>query len=405
MIHICFCLHDSDGKYSKFVGTTIVSAFEKTFAPITIHILHDSTLTDDNREKFNVLVSHYGQKIQFYNVEELCKAQVTFLRENLADKINLRFSIGTFYRLLIKEILGAQNINKVIYLDADIIVNLDLNELWQKNLQNLPLAAVPEAVATHGNMIEDKFLLKSGLVRTENYFCAGVIVFNLENIDENIFYDGIKFLVDNPQCKSLDQDILNAFFAANYLKLEQKFDSFVLSERRNKFPVENKIYHYAGQCIELNLSDEYNKLFLENFSRTTWFNFEIFGRISDLFQKAIDAYTDLNQWLMKISAQKQRAFFIVPKNIPAIKKLFLIKDDELIIEARDKNSVEELIKNMTEQRGKTIFFIFIKEYEYFKPTLTDRGFKEFNDFVDGVLFLTSKQSKKNHPEYYFIRAL
>lgn len=103
MIHVCFGLHDSDGRYSKFIGAAIASIFANTFSPVTIHILHDDTLTADNRDKFSYLAGRYGQHVNFYNVEELCPNEVTFLRERLADKIKSRFSIGAFYRLLIKK--------------------------------------------------------------------------------------------------------------------------------------------------------------------------------------------------------------------------------------------------------------------------------------------------------------
>ena len=182
MINVCFGLHDADGKYSKFVGATMVSIFENSFTPppipsITVHILHDATLTDDNRDKFSYLAGRYGQSVKFHNVEKLCADEINFLREKLADKLKMRFSVGTFYRLLIKKILGT---GKVIYLDADIIVNLDISELWQQNLQNFPVAAVPEIDATQHYMIDNKFLLKTGFVKLENYFCAGVMIFNLD---------------------------------------------------------------------------------------------------------------------------------------------------------------------------------------------------------------------------------
>lgn len=28
MIHVCYCLHDKDGRYSKFTGTSMLSMFE-----------------------------------------------------------------------------------------------------------------------------------------------------------------------------------------------------------------------------------------------------------------------------------------------------------------------------------------------------------------------------------------
>lgn len=117
MIHVCFGLHDGDGKYSKFVGTTMASIFENTRSEVTAHILHDNTLTDDNRDKFSWLAGRYNQRVEFHNVEKLCPDELKFLREKLADKIQTRFSIGALYRLLIKKIFGS---GKVIYLDADM---------------------------------------------------------------------------------------------------------------------------------------------------------------------------------------------------------------------------------------------------------------------------------------------
>ena len=104
MIHICFGLHDFDGKYSKFVGTALASVLANTKAEVTAHILHDNSLTEDNRKKFSELATKYNQIVEFHNVEELCPDEMTFLRKTLPDKIKSRFSIATFYRLLIKKL-------------------------------------------------------------------------------------------------------------------------------------------------------------------------------------------------------------------------------------------------------------------------------------------------------------
>ena len=179
MIHVCFGLHDADGHFSKFVGTTMASIFENTSAPVTIHILHDPTLTADNRDKFSYLAGCYGQRVNFHNVAALCPNEINFLREKLLDKINTRFSIGAFYRLLMKKIFGN---GKMIYLDADTIVNLDIIELWRQDLGNFTVAAVPEVEATFNNMVSNKFVLNTGRVRKENYFCSGVMIFDLDKI-------------------------------------------------------------------------------------------------------------------------------------------------------------------------------------------------------------------------------
>lgn len=404
MINICFGLHDGDGKYSKFVGTNMASIFETTNLGVTIHILHDATLTDDNRENFYELAERYNQYVEFYDVEELCPDEIAFLREKLADKINSRFSIGAFYRLLIKKILKT---GKIIYLDADIIVNLDISELWQQNLGDFPVAAVPEVDATQKFIITNKFLLNKGIVKVENYFCSGVIVFNLDKLENNFFNAGVQFLADNPACESPDQDILNAFFSENYLKLAQKFDSFVIIDRRLKLPVTEKIYHYAGQTFGLNRENPYDKLFLENFARTPWFNVDALFNLGEEIRNANDNNSIRAQWLMKICNGHQRAFLAEPKNIEVIKILFQIQDDEPIIEFHNNNSLKELIAKMNEWRDQKMFFIFFEHYDAIMELLVARGFKENHNFLNGLMFMTRQQNGYTYtaPERNFVKAL
>ena len=388
MIHVCFGLHDADGHYSKFVGTTMASIFENTSAPVTIHLIHDATLTADNRDKFSYLAGCYGQRVNFHNASALCPNEIKFLREKLLDKINTRFSIGAFYRLLMKKIFGN---GKMIYLDADTIVNLDIAELWRQDLGSFTVAAVPEVEATFNNMVSNKFLLNTGRVRKENYFCSGVMIFDLDKLDEKFFYDGVQFLSDNPSCESPDQDILNAAFSENYFRLEQKFDSFSDAERIRRAPVAKKIYHYAGRCIGLNSFDAYNKLWLENFSKTPWSNAEVFHNMGREIDNTIDQRIELTQWLMKVYAGRRRTFCIEPNGINFVKALFAVREDEKFIEMVDGKSLEKLLSKMKSQRGKTMFFIFVPAYPPFRDELVRNGFKEFEDFVNGFLFVTQKQ--------------
>ena len=407
MIHICFGLHDADGKYSKFVGTTMASIFENTSSPVTIHILHDDTLTEDNRDKFSWLAGRYNQCVEFHNVEKICPDEIKFLRDKLADKINSRFSIGAFYRLLIKKIFGN---GKVIYLDADIIVNTDIEELWCVNIENFPVSAVPEIDATHNNMITNKFLFDIGVVKVEDYFCSGVMILNLDALTEEFFAAGVQFLADNPACESVDQDIFNAFFSENYLKLRPKFNSFVIVCFNLKLPIGKKIYHYAGRRFGLNSNNAYNKLWLKNFSRTPWFNVEIFDGMGEEIRNTSDELVRQIQWLMQVNF-KRRTFFVDKKNISAIAQIFGRRSDDEFIKSKRFGkelipaTFDVLVEQMTAQRGRTIFFIFDLNYTYICDELNALGFVEYADFVDGLLFLTRAQGGRVRSEFNFIKAM
>lgn len=399
MIHVCFGLHDGDGHYSKFVGTTMASIFDNTTAEVTVHILHDDSLTDGNRDKFIRLAERYNQRVNFHNVDKLCANEIAYLRDKLADKIKTRFSVGAFYRLLVKKLFGS---GRMIYLDADIIVNLDIAELWRTDMRGLPVAAVPEVDATHDDMITDKFLLKAGFVRAEDYFCSGVMMFDLDKIYDVLFRDGVNFLAYYSACESVDQDALNMFFSKNYLKLEPKFDSFTVNDES---PVAPKIYHYAGNDFGLDTGDAFDRLWLENFTRTPWFNVDALGNLAEMFRKIADNKALDAQMLMKVCVDRRRAFFVNPGNVEVLRIIFSVRDDELIVEDCDENSLTELVATMDELRGQRTFFIVHEKYAVIRTILIQRGFVEDRDFVDGLSFMTREQCKMTPPEYHFIRAL
>ncbi len=403
MIHVCFGLHDKNGRYCKFAGATMASIFENTSAPVTIHILHDATLVSDNRDKFSYLAGRYAQRVQFHDVEQICAEEIKFLRDKLAKAFSTRFGIGTFYRLLMKKIFTPLKINRAIYLDADIIVNLDIDELWQHDLKNFPIAAVPEAEATFGYMIVNKFLIKENIVKHEDYFNAGVILFNLDAFAENFFYDGVNYLAEHAKCECFDQDILNAFFSTNYLKLSQKFDSFVPAERLRKLHVAKKIYHYAGQCVELKPDDDFNELFLGHFARTPWLNVDALFGIGEGFRRSNDEFTARFQWLMRLTSQHRRAFFVSPNNIDAVKSIFDIQDDEPIIELHNRNSLDRLIDIMRDFDGQKVVLLFQDNYDAFRSILSGQGFREHVHFANGLRFMNREQCRYEQREWALVR--
>ncbi|MBR1646337.1 MAG: hypothetical protein IJ685_06120 [Selenomonadaceae bacterium] len=400
MIHVCFGLHDADGRYSKFTGTAITSIFENTRAEVTAHILHDETLTQDNREKFLQLATRYNQHVEFYNVDKICAEEIKILREILAEKIRIQFSIGTFYRLLAKKIF---DVDRIIYLDSDIVVNLDIAQLWQVDLKNFPLAAVPEIVATQNHMLKNKFLLKFGLVKEEDYFNAGVILFDLSKFDADFFEQGLNWFANHMQTECFDQDILNAFFAKNYLKLENKFDAFVTCEDERDYPAAKKIYHYVGHSAGLDMSDGLERLWMEIFLRSGWFDVDSVGR---LYEEFGNYDTEVKNLLMDLSAGlcgKKRAFITFAAYVDAIKNLFDASDKELLV-IETFLDFNELIRAIKKLQKKCVFISMVENFTIMRNIFSDIGLVENKDFFNGMNFL-AKSHGYRFKSYRFVKAL
>ena len=396
MIHVCYGLFDGDGKYSKWTGTSILSMFENSSAPpqsVTVHILHDTTLTKKNYENFIYIAGQYRQKIEFHNIENIYPDKFNFLSENLRKVFTSRFSAGTFYRLMMeKKLFKTENVSKIIYLDSDTVVNLDIAELWKYSMDNYTIAAVPEIQATNGYMIKNKYLLNTEKVKADDYFCAGVLIINLDRIDENFFYESVKWLAENPKCECFDQDILNYFFSKEYLKLPEKFNSFTDESKFNDTNmVSRKIYHYAGEAaLGFDMQNANNKLFFSYFIKTPWFNENTLVNMFETAKKFYGEAKELAIVYSSISSGKKRVFFMSANFIETIKQIFDINETEKIIVEEESNSISDLIKLLKTSRTKNIFFIISDNFADIRDKLENAGFAEGQDFLDGTLFLSDK---------------
>ena len=300
-------------------------------------------------------------------------------------------STKAFYKFIIPQIISTE-IDKIIYFDGDVIVNMDINELWQIPLEDKPLAAITEKSNAIGT---NKFLLcRDGIVKHEDYFNSGVLMMNLGILrgeEENIM-QGIKFRGENPQQKWWDQTVFNYCFSARTLKLPVKFNHFVPTCRKAKENVGKQIYHYVGSTCNLNQDDIFNRLWMSYFIRTPWFNDQAVGR---LYEALLKIRNDLRVEIAKTSAivsGKARAFFVDPTKIDAMKKFFSIRNDELIIPAENENSLQKLLDAMKTSQDKCVFFIMTEKFlnkNFPLDLLTKEGFVLNKDFLKGWGYLSS----------------
>lgn len=126
--------------------------------------------------------------------------------------------------LYLTEILPA-DIDKVIYLDGDILVVDKLVKLWNTSVENYAIAAVPDS---YNNKIEHYNRLR--YPQTLGYFNAGMLVVNLKYWREKQvllkFFDYVKSNTERLRCH--DQDVLNYLFKNSKLVLPIRYN--VLNE-------------------------------------------------------------------------------------------------------------------------------------------------------------------------------
>lgn len=234
-IEITFSLYDKDGKYSLRVAVSMVSIMETISEKrkIRFHLLHDDTLTEDNKIKFKQLIKNYNQEILFYYVK-LEKNSYIKLRD-----IDL-YSPGALYRLKLADLV---NVNKIIYLDADIICNLDIRNLFEENINDYAIGAILDKEVLAQDNITNNKLYRNVPLDLIRYFNSGVILFNLEYIRKNydMFKETMNFLGKYPNIPYSDQAALNFLFQKKCRFLNCKYNWGVKKGENNEC-----IYHFSG---------------------------------------------------------------------------------------------------------------------------------------------------------------
>lgn len=272
MIHVAHGIHDKTGDYSRHLCATIESYLSNTQAKVCVHILHDNTLGNGNKDIMKKIASSHDADIRFYNIQFNKTNDVDY--ERLAGNV----TIGALFRLKLADALV--DIDKVIYLDSDIICTLDLQDMWDIDLADYSIAAVADVPAIILGCANREFYQKVPIMNNK-YFNSGVVVFNLNRIKKthDLFRDSIGFLLENKDAEMADQDALNYLFQSDCRLIDRKFNfiTSLLSENdtspNDKLREwdERKCWHFAGREKPwLVKMYPVSKLYWKYLARTPW---------------------------------------------------------------------------------------------------------------------------------------
>lgn len=196
-INVCF---SSDNNYVQHLTTAMASILKnlKSDSIIRFYIL-DGGISECNKKNILELSALKDFECIFYDMSKFDFSRFPMNRSYI--------SVATYYRLLILEILP-KDIEKLIYLDCDIIVKDDLSKLYNIDISGYYAGVIED----EGSITQLKRLL---LPLENNYFNAGVIVFNLKELRKIDFLQKcFEFYELNKNEITLqDQDILNGVFS------------------------------------------------------------------------------------------------------------------------------------------------------------------------------------------------
>lgn len=200
----------TDDQYAPHLGVMMTSLFEHKSPQqhVTYYII-DGGISEENKAKLVRMEKVYKCPIYFLEVN-------TERYQNFV--VNRHISHSAYYRISIPDLLPF-SINKVIYLDCDLIIKGNIYELWNTELSDFFLGAVDDN--NHRSRHKDL-----NIPSQYKYFNSGVMVINLEKWREHHISEKVlDFISKNPdRIRFWDQDGLNAVLYGKWLGLHPKWN-------------------------------------------------------------------------------------------------------------------------------------------------------------------------------------
>ncbi|MCQ2107897.1 MAG: glycosyltransferase family 8 protein [Fibrobacter sp.] len=194
----------SDGNQIHAMATVITSAIinahDGTF--YDFYCLISSDVSEDQRARLKACEAiRHNCVINLVEMDEYFK-NIEYSHNNFTHSI----TTATLFRLKIPSVLT--QIDKLLYIDTDIIVRDDLSDLYNFDMGDSYLAGVP-AVWAHANRKDrEKWLNRTGIPEMDYYVNAGVLIMNLKEMRANDIEKKCFDLIGYEKFKGLDGDQL-----------------------------------------------------------------------------------------------------------------------------------------------------------------------------------------------------
>ena len=214
MANIPHIVYATDDNFAEILGVSLVSLYEnsKDVDDIIVYVL-DSGISDENIEKLKSLPKKYSRS-------DLSFIKATDISKELSMNVNLdRGSLSQYARLFVSSVLPAK-LDRVLYLDCDIIINKSISELWNLDIKGKTIAALKDAFSK-------QYRKNIDLEPDDIMFNSGVMLIDLDKWRrENIESKLLEFIrKKNGKIQQGDQGALNAILSKETFCLEPRFNS------------------------------------------------------------------------------------------------------------------------------------------------------------------------------------
>ena len=217
-----------DDNYARCMATSIASFCINNKNKNFCFYIVASDLSDKTKTKLKVLAKDYNINIIIYEINKDFFRDMPIIHE---------ISLATYFRILLPNLV--LDVDKLYYIDADIICLKDADVLFNISLEDNIIAAVPDS----GRMNNKRN--KALNLKQHIYFNAGVLIIDIKKWNNNKISDKILTVINKYKniIKYEDQDALNIVLSKKVKYISKIFNCITLSDVDNK---EIILLHFAN---------------------------------------------------------------------------------------------------------------------------------------------------------------
>lgn len=387
----------ADNNYGKYAAITINSILSNMSKKNNYDILvFTNNMSDLNIAKIMSMNSFANVSIRFIFVNDIM--------EQLSVKISNNYKIVTYYRLLIQKLMPAYE--KVVYMDSDVIINADLNDLWSIDMGDNYIAGTYDSLIAAWQAYDSgmqAYFEAIDVCKSGEYVQAGILLMNIKKMMEDFepLYLLKKACTEN--YIFADQDLLNIFFKGKIKYIDSAWDvlnlndegrnlcdTFLPADLKADFILAEKrpyAVHYVEQSFPCNKSDR-------KFGDLFWkyaYNTPFLKELEDIYKNNIESVSqtkelksdDKSIW-NKIKRRMKRNNIIKLTNDNSV-----LKNMKLSSQEKEENPDFIIIKKGQTLSGPNIF-LGRGKHTLFMDVFIDNGAEQRVTLYSGARHITLK---------------
>lgn len=200
----------ADNGYLPHVSVMLHSLLSHTAGPVRVWLLHGPKLDDsEGMARLEQTVESFGATLRYLPVpDELMEGFPT-----------AKFHYSCWYRILLPDLLP--DLDRIVYLDCDIVVTDDVRPLWETDLGDKLFGACVNPLYRPMH----KAVRAMGVPDNRDYLNSGVLLLDLERLRYERLGEHLRdYAVEHPDNACPEQDALSVLYQGKWMPLHPRWN-------------------------------------------------------------------------------------------------------------------------------------------------------------------------------------